>query len=144
MDDPSLLRINDRVSIPLAELRFQASRSGGPGGQHVNTSSTRMELWWDVAGSTALSEPDRNRILSRLASRLDSQGRLRLVSGAHRSQLQNRQAVMARLQTVVADALKIPKVRRVTRPTKASKERRLEEKKRRGAVKRDRRRGPEE
>jgi ribosome-associated protein len=144
MDDPSLLRINDRVSIPLAELRFQASRSGGPGGQHVNTSSTRMELWWDVAGSTALSEPDRNRILSRLASRLDSQGRLRLVSGAHRSQLQNRQAVMARLQTVVADALKVPKVRRATRPTKASKERRLEEKKRRGAVKRDRRRGPEE
>jgi ribosome-associated protein len=144
MDDPSLLRINDRVSIPLAELRFQASRSGGPGGQHVNTSSTRMELWWDVARSTALSEPDRNRILSRLASRLDSQGRLRLVSGAQRSQLQNRQAVMARLQTVVADALKIPKVRRVTRPTKASKERRLAEKKRRGATKRDRRRGPDE
>lgn len=144
MDDPSLLRINHRVSIPLAELRFQASRSGGPGGQHVNTSSTRMELWWDVAGSTALSEPDRTRILSRLASRLDSQGRLRLVSGAHRSQLQNRQAVVARLQTVVADALKVPKVRRATRPTKASKERRLEEKKRRGATKRDRRRGPEE
>jgi ribosome-associated protein len=103
-----------------------------------------MELWWDVAGSTALSEPDRTRILSRLASRLDSQGRLRLVSGAHRSQLQNRQAVVARLQTVVADALKVPKVRRATRPTKASKERRLVEKKRRGATKRDRRRGPEE
>jgi len=144
MDDASLLRINDRISIPMAELRFQASRSGGPGGQHVNTSSTRIELWWDVAGSPSLPESDRNRLLTRLGSRLDGEGRLRLVSGAHRSQLQNRQAVSDRLQAGVADGRKVPKVRRATRPTKASREKRLEEKKRRGAVKRDRRRGPEE
>ncbi len=144
MDDPSVLRINARLALPRTELRYQASRSGGPGGQHVNTSSTRIELWWDIAASPSLSPEDRERLLARLDTRLDGSGRLRLVSAAHRSQLQNREAVTERLRVVVAAALKIPKLRRATKPTRASKERRLEAKKRRGATKRDRRKGPEE
>ncbi|MDZ4675535.1 MAG: alternative ribosome rescue aminoacyl-tRNA hydrolase ArfB [Gemmatimonadota bacterium] len=139
MDDPSALPITPALAIPRAELRYQASRSGGPGGQHVNTSSTRIELWWDIAESPALDEAQRARLLDRLASRLDTAGRLRLVSAAHRSQAQNREAVTKRLQTVIAAALKIPKVRRATRPTRASKERRLKAKKERAATKRDRR-----
>jgi ribosome-associated protein len=144
MDSPSLLRINSRLAIPRAELLYQASRSGGPGGQHVNTSSTRIEVWWDVASSPSLSDAQRARLLERLASRLDGSGRLRLVSATHRSQLQNREEVTTRLQSVVAAALKVRKVRRPTRPTRASKERRLEAKKRRGATKRDRRKDGEE
>lgn len=144
MDDSAVLRINGRVAIPRGELRFQASRSGGPGGQHVNTSSTRIELWWDVAASVALTEEQRARLLERLANRLDGEGRLRLVSSAHRSQLQNREAVTTRLQVVVAEALKVPKVRKATRPTRASKERRLVEKKQRGETKRRRQKGREE
>jgi len=144
MDDTAFLRINGRLAIPRAELHFQASRSGGPGGQHVNTSSTRIELWWNIATSPALTEEQRTRLRTRLASRLDGEGRLRLVSSAHRSQLQNREAVLARLREVVAEGLKVPKVRKPTRPTRASKERRLVEKKRRGETKRDRRKGPEE
>lgn len=144
MDDPSQLRINGRLAIPRAELRYLASRSGGPGGQHVNTSSTRIELWWDVSASVALSRAQREQLLARLAPRLDGAGRLRIVSDAHRSQLRNREAVTERLREVVAAALVVPKVRRPTRPSRAAKQRRLDEKKRRGAVKRDRRRGPEE
>ncbi len=140
MDSPSLLRINGRLAIPRAELHYQASRSGGPGGQHVNTSSTRIEVWWDVASSPSLTDAQRARLLERLASRLDGNGRLRLVSAAHRSQLQNREAVTERLAEVVAAALVVPKTRRPTRPSRAEKQRRLDEKKRRGAVKRERRR----
>jgi ribosome-associated protein len=144
MDDSAVLRINGRVAIPRGELRFQASRSGGPGGQHVNTSSTRIELWWDIASSAALTEEQRARLLERLATRLDGEGRLRLVSSAHRSQLQNREAVTERLRSVVAEALKVAKVRKATRPTRASKERRLVEKKQRGETKRRRQKGLEE
>lgn len=139
MDRPGVLRIPRQLQIPLEELRFAASRSGGPGGQHVNTSSTRIELWWDIAASPSLSAPQRARLLERLAPRLDSKGRLRVVSAAHRSQLRNREAATERLRLLVAAALQVPKSRRPTRPTAASKERRLAEKKRRGATKRDRR-----
>lgn len=144
MDDPSVLQINGRLAIPRSELRYAASRSGGPGGQHVNTSSTRIELWWDVAASPALSEDQRQRLLSRLASRLDRSGRLRIVSAAHRSQLQNREAATDRFREIVAEALVVPKVRRATRPTRTSREARLRHKKERGALKRERRRRDDE
>jgi len=144
MDDPSVFRINGRLAIPRSELRYTASRSGGPGGQHVNTSSTRIELWWDVAASPSLSEPQRQRLLARLASRLDGSGRLRLVSAAHRSQLQNREAATDRLREIIAEALVVPKARRATRPTRASKEARLRQKRERGAIKRERRRRDDE
>src|ERR1041384_4828408 len=100
------------LRIPRAELEFRATRSGGPGGQHVNTSSTRVEVWWDVAASPALTDEQRARLPARLATRLDGAGRLRLVSSGTRSQLRNREDVTERLRQVVASALAVPRPRR--------------------------------
>ena len=111
-------RLARRCALPLAELEFRASRSGGPGGQHVNTSSTRVEVTGGTSrGSPALSEEQRQRLLARLASRLDGTGRLRLVSSGSRSQLRNREDVTERLREVVAQALVVPKTRKRTAPT---------------------------
>jgi ribosome-associated protein len=139
MDDASHLIVSPALSLPLAELEYRASRSGGPGGQHVNTSSTRVEVWWDVAGSSALTEEQRARLLARLATRLDSAGRLRLVSSGSRSQLRNREEVTERLRDLVAAALRVPKARKRTQPSRAAKAARLEAKRRRSAIKRERR-----
>jgi ribosome-associated protein len=128
--------------IPLHELTFRATRAGGPGGQHVNTSSTRVELWWDAAGSPSLTHEERALLLATLGHRLDARGRLRLVSAATRSQLQNREAVIERLQRLVAQALVPPKRRKKTRPPRAAGERRLAAKKRRSATKAKRRQPP--
>jgi ribosome-associated protein len=138
------LAIAPGLDLPLAELEYRASRSGGPGGQHVNTSSTRVEVWWDIARSPTLSEEQRARLLRRLASRLDGAGRLRLVSSGSRSQLRNREEVTERLARLVADALVVPKRRKPTRPSRAAKAARVESKRHRGAVKRERRQGPDE
>jgi ribosome-associated protein len=139
MPDMGFLEVSPDLRVPLAELEFRASRSGGPGGQHVNTSSTRVEVTWDVAGSPALSEEQRQHLLARLASRLDGTGRIRLVSSGTRSQLRNRQDVTERLREVVAQALVVPKARKRTRTPRAAKAARLENKRRRAATKRDRR-----
>lgn len=139
MIDDGTIRINSRLSIPRGELELKATRSSGPGGQHVNTSSTRIELVWDVATSPSLTELQRNRLMTQLATRLDGDGRLRLVAQDERSQLRNRDAAISRLQELVSAALVIPKKRRPTKPTKASKEKRLEQKKQRGHLKRERR-----
>jgi ribosome-associated protein len=138
----SHLEITPALRLPLAELDYRASRSGGPGGQHVNTSSTRVEVWWDVAASPSLTEEQRTLLLAKLAPRLDSAGGLRLVSSGSRSQLRNREEVTERLQKVVAAALRVPKSRKRTRPTRDAKAARLEAKRRRGAIKRERRRRP--
>jgi ribosome-associated protein len=140
MPDTAMLEISPALRVPLAELEYRASRSGGPGGQHVNTSSTRVELWWDVAGSPALTDEQRRHLLVRLASRLDGTGRLRLVSSGSRSQLRNREEVTERFRDIVARALVVPKPRKRTKPSRAAKAARLEGKRRRGATKRDRRR----
>ncbi|HET9119572.1 MAG TPA: alternative ribosome rescue aminoacyl-tRNA hydrolase ArfB [Solirubrobacterales bacterium] len=139
MSDASHLDVSPELRLPLTELEFRATRSGGPGGQHVNTSSTRVELWWDVATSPSLTDEQRLRLLNRLGSRLDSAGRLRLVSSESRSQLRNRESVMERLREVVAQALTVPRPRRRTKPTRASKIARQVAKRRRSAVKRERR-----
>lgn len=139
MDDANYLAVSPALRLPLAELEYRASRSGGPGGQHVNTSSTRVEVWWDVAGSVTLTEEQRARLLARLATRLDSAGRLRLVSSGSRSQLRNREEVTERLRDLVAAALRVPKSRKRTRPSRAAKAARLEAKRRRSAIKRERR-----
>ena len=139
MPDTPFLEVSPTLRLPLAELDFRASRSGGPGGQHVNTSSTRVEVWWDLAGSPALSEEQRRHLLARLASRLDGSGRLRLVSSGSRSQLRNREEVTERLREIVTRALVVPKPRKRTRPSRAQKAARLEGKRRRSATKRDRR-----
>ena len=135
MIDGNYLDITPDLRIPLAELDYQASRSGGPGGQHVNTSSTRIEVWWDVARSPSLSDAQRAQLLERLRSRLDSSGRLRLVSSASRSQLRNREDVTERLRLVVAGALAVRKKRKPTRPSRAAKAARLEAKRRRALTK---------
>jgi ribosome-associated protein len=140
MVDTPMLEVSPALGIPLAELEFRASRSGGPGGQHVNTSSTRVEVWWDVAGSPVLTDEQRQRLLARLASRLDTAGRLRLVSSGSRSQLRNREEVTERLRRIVAKALVVPKPRKRTKPSAAAKAARVESKRRRSAIKQERRR----
>ena len=132
----TLLAVTDDLWVPRAELDFRASRSGGPGGQHVNTSSTRVELTWDVAGSPSLTEEQRARVLDKLANRIDGGGVLRLAASEHRSQHQNREAAVERFVELVRGALHVPKPRRKTRPTRASREVRLQSKKRRSEVKR--------
>jgi ribosome-associated protein len=132
--------VNPTLTIPASELTFRASRAGGPGGQHVNTSSTRIELLWDVTRSTVLTEDERARLLEKLAARLDAAGMIRVVASDRRSQSQNREAAAERLAKIVRQALVIPRKRRATRPPAASRQQRLDEKKRRGERKRDRRR----
>ena len=134
-DSASHVVVNDDLAIPRDELTYRATRSGGPGGQHVNTSSTRVELRWSVRDSSSLSDEQRARLEHRLASRLDSDGRIRLVSSGSRSQLQNREEVTERLRTILARALEVPKPRKRTRMPRAAKERRLTDKKRRGEIK---------
>ncbi|HEU5050626.1 MAG TPA: alternative ribosome rescue aminoacyl-tRNA hydrolase ArfB [Gemmatimonadales bacterium] len=127
------------LRIPRSELLYRASRSGGPGGQHVNTSSTRIEVVWDIAASPSIDDSSRARLLRALATRLDREGRLRLVSGATRSQLQNRETVTARLAAVVEKALHVPTPRRRTKPSRAAKAARLEAKRKRSGLKESRR-----
>ena len=112
----------------------------------MNTSSTRIELWWDLGGSPSLDESERARASARLATRLSSEGRLlRLVSSGSRSQAQNKTEVIERFRTLLAAALRETKPRKRTRPTKASRQRRLDVKRKRGDTKRQRRRPlPEE
>lgn len=138
MSDGDLV-VSPQLTIPRAELQMRASRAGGPGGQHVNTSSTRIELLWDLTHSRAVSEEVRARLLTKLAARLDADGMVRVVASDRRSQAQNREAAEARLMEVVRQALVVPKRRRPTRPTAASRKKRLEEKRKRGERKRDRR-----
>ena len=126
MPEDSRLEITPNLLLPLSELDYRASRSGGPGGQHVNTSSTRIEVWWDVAGSPSLTPEQRTQLLERLGPRLDSSGRLRLVSSGSRSQLRNREDVTERLRSVVAGALAVRKKRKLTKPSRAAKAARLE------------------
>ncbi|MBM3907446.1 MAG: aminoacyl-tRNA hydrolase [Gemmatimonadetes bacterium] len=133
------LQVNGTVSIPPDELLVRATRAGGPGGQHVNTSSTRVELTWNVDRSSALSDAQRARVRTALASRLDAEGNVRVVASDTRSQQQNRDLAERRLAELVRRALVVPRVRRATKPTKASVERRLTAKRRAGERKRDRR-----
>lgn len=136
------LAITGAVSIPRAELQYRATRAGGAGGQHVNTSSTRIELLWNVRTTQALDEEARARVAAKLASRLDGEGNLRVVSSARRSQVQNRDAAEARLAELVRGALAVPRRRKATKPTRASKEARIGAKKKRAETKRQRRGGP--
>ena len=120
MPDATVLEVSPELRLPLAELEYRATRSGGPGGQHVNTSSTRVELSWDLAGSPSLSAEQRARLLQRLATRLDGAGRLRLVSSTSRSQLRNREEVTERLRRLLAEGLIVPKARKRTKPASGS------------------------
>lgn len=139
-DESGSLLIRAGVRVPRHELTFRATRSGGPGGQHVNTSSTRVELTWAPATSRTLSPMLRDRAVAGLAARLDGRGVLRLVSDRTRSQLQNKEDVTERFVELLRAALTLPKARRATKVSKGVKARRLDAKKRHGAKKADRRR----
>ena len=138
-DDSGHLKVDRRVSIPAGELTIRATKSGGPGGQHVNTSSTRVEVTWDMRHSAALSDDLRALLELRLATKLDSRGVLRVVSSDTRSQVQNRELALERLARMVREGLTVPRARRATKPTRSSKEKRIESKKHRGTIKKDRR-----
>ncbi len=141
---PDDVRVNDRLTIPAAELSWRFSRSGGPGGQGVNTTDSRVELSWDLAGSEVLPPAVRERAVERLRNRLVN-GVLTVTASEHRSQLRNREAAAARLAGIVAGAIAPPaRVRRPTRPSRRAVERRIAEKKRRGEIKRNRRASPGE
>jgi len=139
--DSELILINERLALPAAELQFRFSAGGGPGGQHVNKTASRVTLLFDVAGSPTLDEDTRARLLDRLTGRLNRQGVLHIDVQESRSQWQNRETAVARLQSVLAEALAEQAPRRPTRPSRAARAERLEDKRRRSAVKRERRRG---
>lgn len=123
------ITINDRLAIPESELNYRFSRSSGPGGQHVQKSDTRVELLFDVARSPSLSDEQRGRILERLATQIDGEGVLRVVSSATRSQLENREEAVQRFRALLAAALRVRKRRKATQPSAAAREARLTEKK---------------
>ena len=135
MSTPEALPVSDAVAIPRAELSFRATKSGGPGGQHVNTSSTRIELLWNPSASSALNDEERQRVCAKLKSRLDADGNVRVVASDSRSQRQNRVAAEERLAELVRQALIVPRKRKATKPTRAAKAARLEDKKKRSATK---------
>lgn len=134
------LRVTDDIALPRAELAWRFSRSGGPGGQSVNTTDSRVELRFDLAATQALPEPLKERALLRLANRLVD-GVLSIVASEHRSQLQNRRAAEERLVSVIAQAIAPPpRPRKRTKPSKGAIERRLTDKRRTALRKQERRR----
>lgn len=135
-DETTVVQINDSLWIPRAELTYRATRSGGPGGQHVNTSSSRVELAWDVDASPSVTDDQRALIRTRLANRINSEGVLLLSSSEQRSQHQNKESVSSRFAQLVAQALVVPRARKKTKPSRAAREARLQEKKKRSQTKR--------
>lgn len=130
--------INDLLTIPAQELEITASRSSGPGGQHVNKTDTRIQVRWNVPGSAVLGEVQRARLLRNLGPRLTEAGDLLLACDANRSQRRNRDEALQRLASLVREALIPPKPRKKTRPSRAAVEKRLLEKKQRAQIKRGR------
>jgi len=135
------IKINRSLTIPGAELELRFSPSGGPGGQHANKTATRAELTWNVKESQILGPRQRQRLQAALRHRIDSAGNLRLTSDRNRSQLQNRNDAIARFADLIRDALRPTKQRVETKPSRASKEKRLEQKKKRSETKQNRRVG---
>ena len=129
-----------RKTLPESEMTWRFSRSSGAGGQHVNTTDTRVELTWSLADTTALTADQKSLATQRLRSRLVD-GAITVVSSRFRSQHRNREAARVRLEELVTQAVVPPKPRRPTRRTRASVERRLDAKKRRGDIKKSRRGG---
>jgi ribosome-associated protein len=127
------IRVTRTVVLPRSEIELRFSRSSGPGGQHANTAETRVEALLDVTGTTALSEAQRRRVLGKAGPLL------RAVAQDERSQLRNRELAVERVVEQLREALRVPRRRVATSPTKASRERRLESKKRRSQTKKLRR-----
>ncbi|MBA2463146.1 MAG: aminoacyl-tRNA hydrolase [Actinobacteria bacterium] len=127
------IRVTRSVVLPLAEIELRFSRSSGPGGQHANTAETRVEALLEVEASRALSEAQKRRVLAKAGPVL------RAVAQDERSQWRNRELAIERIVDQLRAALKVERKRIATRPSRAARERRLEQKKRRGATKKLRR-----
>ena len=136
------LRINSHLVLPANELSVTAARSGGPGGQNVNKVATKVILRFDVTTSRVLGERRKSLLFARLASRLTSRGELVIHASTYRDRARNLEDARERLATTLREALRSEKKRVATRPTRASKRRRLDSKRRRGELKRERRRDP--
>jgi ribosome-associated protein len=132
-DSPAVFRVTPTCVIRMDELEWRFSASGGPGGQHVNTANTRAEVRFDIAASPSLGPRQRARLLERLGPEV------RVVASDERSQLRNRELALERLRSRLAEALRVETPRRATKPTKAARERRLEDKRHRSETKRRRR-----
>lgn len=135
-----MIRIDDSLEIPESEISFTASRGGGPGGQHVNKVASRVTLHFDVRASESLDERQKRRIEGRLGNRINKEGVLQLSSHATRSQAANKERLLERFADLLGEALKPRRKRAKTRPSRAAKERRLQQKRQRSEIKR--RRGP--
>ena len=133
-----MIEIKKNLSIGEDELVFKFSRSGGPGGQNVNKLNTRVTLFFDVANTISFSDEQKKQILKRLATRADKDGVIRVVSQKYRTQKANRRVAIERLVELLREALRKKPVRKKTKVPEWAKQRRLEEKKRRGMLKRQR------
>jgi ribosome-associated protein len=137
MDDP--MPVARGVAVPLSEVDLRASRSSGPGGQHANVTASRIEASFDVAASSTLTDEQKRRVIARVGPRLTA------VAQDERSQARNRELALERLRSRLETALAVPRPRRATRPTRASRRARLDAKRKRSQRKRERRRpGPED
>jgi ribosome-associated protein len=134
----SSLPINDWISIPAEDLRFETMRAGGPGGQHVNTTDSRVRLRFNLAGCAVLSEPVKTRLRERFPSKLTDEGEFVVVCDEHRSQLRNLETARERLAAFIRQALVPPKRRYATKPSYGATLDRLGEKKKRGDTKKTR------
>lgn len=134
------IRVTRSVTIPESELEFRYVRSGGPGGQHANKTSTKVEVTWDVSSSSALGPRQRARLFENLGRRIEDSGVLRIRSDRHRSQSRNKDDAIDRLCALVEQGLAVRKDRLATGPTAGSKKKRLDQKKRRSEIKRGRQR----
>jgi ribosome-associated protein len=133
-----MIEIKDGTSIPESEIFFTFSRSSGPGGQNVNKVNTRATLLFDLLNSPSLSEEQKTLVLERLKGRINRGGILRVISHRHRTQGENRDAAMARFEELLQDALEPGKVRKRTNVPYVTRQKRLEEKKKRSEIKRER------
>jgi len=133
-DDEGLLRVNRSTAIPLREFTWKFTASGGPGGQHANTANTKVDLRFDIEESESLGPRQKARLLEKLGPSV------RVTSSERRSQLQNRELALARLRTILQEALAIERHRVATKPSRSAKVKRVESKRRRSEVKRTRQR----
>jgi ribosome-associated protein len=135
----TLMLATAQIALIRKEFSFKTSRSGGKGGQNVNKVETKVELSFNIADSKVLNEEQKERLLQKLQSRITESGELKVTEEKHRSQLENKLEVIDKCMAILNKALHIPKKRKATKPSKASKQKRIEGKKKRGEVKQNRR-----